>query len=296
VQDSYGVVLFVAFALVFVPTFLGVLATDDSARDRLASHGTSVGEVAVAVVAVTVLLAGSLWVGSPEDGGGFASPAVGLYLSAVGLVVALGYARRLSWLVRADRTATGGVGAGRVAVTGTVECVDPSETPFFERPAAAWSWAVAVKNRHGTNYEGRRAWAVERTGVGGVPFTLDDGSGPVRVDPTEARLELADERTEDRSPGDVPGRAGTVTDLGMGGERVRFTERVLRPGSRATVVGRLTDGAFGASGESLLVASGTASGLRRRLAALAAALGGASLVGGWLCLRLLVTTLGVSLP
>lgn len=128
--------------------------------------------------------------------------------------------------------ATGPETDGHVAVTGLVSGESAVETPFFERLAVAWEWEVAVQNRNGTNYEGRRAWAVERTGQGGVPFVLDDGSGPLRVDPSDARLELVDERTEERDPGSGPGRAAEVADLDMGGERFRAPSECSAPSGR----------------------------------------------------------------
>ena len=185
---------------------------------------------------------------------------------------------------------------GHVAVTGLVGREPAVETPFFERPAVAWEWDVAVKNRHGTNYEGRRAWAVERTGRGGVPFVLDDGSGPLRVDPTDARLELAAERTEEHEPGSAPGRAAEVADLDVGGERFRFTERVLRPERTATVVGRAVGGELTGEAGPLVVASGTASDLRWTLALKTVGLTGASLAGVWVCLGTLASLTGVALP
>lgn len=296
-QDIFGPVLFGAFALVFVPLFLAVLATDETSRQTVERHGVHVGGVAVAVVTVTLLVLALLFVGAVPTDRSFVFPVVGSYLSAVGLVFTVGYTRRLLRLLRAERTETGTLDRGHVAVTGVVDCESPPESPFFETPAAVWEWEVGVKNRHGTNYGGRRAWATERAGRGGVVFTLDDGSGPVQVDPEGARFELHDERTAEHPPGRTPGRAAEVTDLGMGGERFRFTERVLRPGTTATVVGHVSaTGELDASGGSLAVASGSGSDLLWGLALRAAGVGSVSLVGTWVCWRLLAGVFGVSVP
>lgn len=71
---------------------------------------------------------------------------------------------------------------------------------------------------------------------------------------------------------------------------------MLRPERTATVVGHAIGGELTGEAGPLVVASGTASDLRWTLALKTVGLGGASLAGTWVCLGLLASLTGVSLP
>jgi hypothetical protein len=177
-----------------------------------------------------------------------------------------------------------------------------SSAPFFGGAAVAWEWTVEAKNRHGTDYEGRRAWTRARTGQGGVPFRLDDGSGPVVVDPAEARLDISGRTTEERDPDDPPGRAADVADLDTGGERFRFNERSPAPGETVTVLGTARERedsvvvSATADGPAFVVSDRSRVGSLRRYAT-RAWLGGVVGAGvAVLGLRRLLPTFGLPLP
>lgn len=300
--DTLGLVLLGAFALLFVPILVATLAYDRTLRRYFANrHGVSTSRVAVAVVAgIGTFLAFAALGSFPESGTrGLAVPLVGTVFGAVALVFAGGHARTVARLVRAGDTRTGDVTTGTVAVTGLVEG-ETTETPFFGVDAVAWSWRVEAKNRHGTNYSGRRAWEVARVGTGGVSFTVDDGSGGIEVVPEDARFDLSTARTETRDPSDPPGRAAEVADLDMGGEAFRFTETALERGAEVTVLGTARETADGpvvtAENGPLLVSDGMHRVVRRRFGLRAVGYGAAGLVAVWYSLGWLSSAFGVSLP
>ncbi|WP_276258844.1 GIDE domain-containing protein [Haloglomus litoreum] len=240
-NENAVLVLYAAFATIALLFVLGALATPTD-HDWLRSRtGVPRGVVGAIVVGLLVLVGALGTVGRfPRTEAGLESALPPAMLVAVGLFgLAAGVANARTWVGfhRRGDTPTGDVGPGPVAVTGTVEHDDPPGAPFFGSPAVAWEWSVEAKNRHGTDDDGRRAWSRARTGRGGVPFRLDDGSGPLVVDPAEARLDLSGTTTEERDPDDPPGRAATAADLDMGGERFRFIERRLAPGETVTVLG-----------------------------------------------------------
>lgn len=244
--DPERLALLVAFALVFTPVVLaGLVADPETRRYFRLRYGVSTGGVALAVVGGVGTFLGLAALGSvPQDAAGLALPLVGLVVGLAAFAFAATHARTLARLRRAADTKTGDVTDGTVATTGFVEAADPPTSPVSERPAVAWEWQVWAKNRHGTDYEGKRAWDVADSGSGGHVFTIDDGSGPLRVDPAGARLDLRDERRAERPPGDTPGRADDVTDAADGGgERYRFVESALAPGTEVTVLGTVVCGA-----------------------------------------------------
>ncbi|WP_254820969.1 E3 ubiquitin ligase family protein [Haloglomus halophilum] len=244
-NGSAALVGYIAAASIVLLFVLGGLATPTD-HDWLRSRtGVSRG-VAGGIVVVLLVLVGALGVVGrfPRTEAGLEAAFLPGVLVGVGLFgLAVGVANGRTWVRfrRRGDTPTGEVAPGPVAVTGRIERADPPTAPFFGGPAVAWEWSVEAKNRHGTNDEGRRAWSRARTGQGGVPFRLDDGSGPVVVDPTAARLDVSGKTTEERAPDDPPGRAAAVADLDMGGERFRFNERSLAPGETVTVLGVARD-------------------------------------------------------
>ncbi|MFB6207401.1 MAG: GIDE domain-containing protein [Haloglomus sp.] len=240
-SGTAALVGYLAFASIVSLFVLGGLATPTD-HDWLRSRtGVSRG-VAGGIVLALLALVGSLGaVGRfPTTEASVEAALLPSLLVGVGLFgVAAGVANARTWIRfrRRGDTPTGDVPAGPVGVTGQIERDDPPSAPFFGGGAVAWEWSVEAKNRHGTDYEGRRAWSRARTGQGGVPFRLDDGSGPLVVDPTDARLDISETTTEEREPGDPPGRAAEVADLDLGGERFRFNEQALAPGETVTVLG-----------------------------------------------------------
>lgn len=298
---DYEIVLFGAFASFAVLALLGGLSTP-RVRDRIdAKPGLSAGYVAVVVLVAAALPFALVAVGTfPSDG--VRAMGIDLLLVGFGLVgVALGAGNAARWLRvrRLGDTPTGEVTDGPVALTGTVAHDDPPQSPFFEREAVAWSWTVEAKNRHGTNYEGRRAWNQARTGQGGVPFRVDDGTGTVTVDPTGARFDLDGETVEERDPGNPPGRAAEVADLDIGGERFRFGESTVAPGETVTVLGvaRGTPPTVGdAPDQPFVVGAGPRGATLDRYALRAFGFGLGGSLAVWFGLRWLLGLFGVTVP
>lgn len=302
---EYELVLFGAMASIALLMLLGGLATP-SAREYLERKpGLSRGYVALVVVLSVALPVGLGVVGDfPGTRAGMRAVGLELLLFAFGLLgvaAGLGNARVYGRFRTRGDTPTGAVTAGPVSVTGIVERADPPASPFFGASAVAWEWTVEAKNRHGTNYSGRRAWSTARMGRGGVAFRLDDGSGPVDVDPTDARLDLDGETVAERDPADPPGRADEVADLDIGGERFRFRESALSPGVEATVLGVAhedADGAVvarGADAPFVLTEGGRATALGNP-AVRAVGFGGGGLLAVWFGLRWLTGAFGVPFP
>jgi hypothetical protein len=97
-------------------------------------------------------------------------------------------------------------------------------------------------------------WAPHESRVDAVPFVIDDDTGSVVVDPSGARVRLAEDAThEDVADG---GEASGVM------ERVRRVERRLDPGDEVIVTGRVatetgSGGERGGTREPLVVADGS---------------------------------------
>jgi hypothetical protein len=301
VSADYELVLFGAMGSIALLMFLGGLATP-SVREQIdAKPGLSAGYVALVVVGSVALPLALGVVGEfPSDG--IRAMGFDLVLVAFGLVgVALSAGNAARWLrfrVVGD-TPTGDVTEGPVALTGTVEHDDPPQSPFFGSAAVAWMWTVAAKNRHGTTYEGRRAWEDARTGQDGVPFRVDDGTGPVRVEPTGAQFDLAGETVEERDPGDWPGRAAEVADLDVGGERFRFRESTVAPGDTVTVLGVASGSpptVADATDEPFVVSDGPREWTLRRYALRALGFGAGGALAVWFGFRWLLGAFGVAIP
>lgn len=181
--------------------------------------------------------------GEGEPGAALANGAMaGLFVGAFALSVGLGNLRRY----RRVRTIDDVIDAtdGHVTVTGTAEPGPDGETvaPLSGEPCLAW--AVRVRERHGIGQRGIRG--LTRTDHGGVPFTVRDGTGGVRVDP--AALELRGWSVPPRS-GDYrveahdghPERVATYRDerdLGDGDERI-YEERRLTADETVTATGQV---------------------------------------------------------
>jgi hypothetical protein len=301
VSATYELVLFGAMTSIALLLFLGGLATP-SVREQLdAKPGLSAGYVGL-VGCGSVALPLALGVVGEFPSDGLRAMGFDLVLVAFGLVgVALGAGNAVRWLrfrVLGD-TPTGEVTDGPVALTGSVVHDDPPRSPVFGSAAVAWTWTVEAKNRHGTTYEGRRAWSTARTGQDGVPFRVDDGTGVVTVDPTGAQFDLTGETVEERDPGSPPGRASEVADLDLGGERFRFRESTLAPGDTVTVLGvaRGSPPTVAATPDDpFLVSDGPREWTLRRFAFRALGYGLGGLLAVWVGLRWLLAAFGVAVP
>lgn len=303
----------VAAVLAHVAMGAAIALYDDNAggprieRRVGASWSALVGAMTLAVV-VAVLLAAVGRV-PPEffRGGRGQARALGIWMAlqtavlavgAAGLVVCASNAATYRRLRRLGDTPTGEVRTGPVAVTGVVDAAgEPARSPIFGADAVAWRWRFdrvpAVEKDD--------MWQVEATGVGGVPVAIDDGSGPVRVDPTDARLDRWATRAATVEPGD---RLGSGTDQvaafrrRFDGDRRRYRETVGPTGTEATVLGTAVhrdDGLVIADGPDVpfVIADGGRDGLLREYARRAAVAGVGGALAVLLGLRLLVDTFAV---
>jgi len=119
-----------------------------------------------------------------------------LVVGLVGLNAGYTLARRWRRLHPDNDVPTGDLAPGTVACTGTVTTAATGAGPVTGREAVCWSWRVEVQNPHGdpTTPPARQSTTVDG-GDGGVVFTVDDGSGPVAVDPSDATLDLVSTRS-----------------------------------------------------------------------------------------------------
>lgn len=181
----------------------------------------------------------------------------GLFLSGVAVAALSDY--RL--LVRTPAVDTGAVGSGRVAVTGEVTPAgEPPSAPFSGEPAVCWECWVKERDvrEEGMGVQAESVgveanWTVELADEGRARFRVDDGSGPVAVDPREAELRLGEDREwfvpfgedpPERILGFVEDR---LADVGYAGNDRRYEETRLSPGDEATVVGTAVAGPRGES-------------------------------------------------
>jgi hypothetical protein len=193
---------------------------------------------------------------------------VPLVVGFVAVAVAYENGRTLRRLRYHRDAPPGETATGRVALTSTARPTGTVErTPLFGRDALCWEWHLDARN-WGGNDDGR--FHTVRAGDGGVPFVLDHERGSLRVDPTDASLELGDECVEATPPGTFPegGDPGAFDhDWSLPGDRWRHHESVLEPGATVTVLGTVEetpDGPTVAGGDPFVVASGGVDRFRRR--------------------------------
>lgn len=211
--------------------------------------------------------------GDPPDGHGRLGPpelfvpglAYGFGLLGVTLA-----ASNLPTYARLALTGTSGTGAAartdrRVVVRGTVESAGGSlATPLRDSDAVAYTTRVLTNARDDeeTARSSEKNWSVVHVGEETVPFTVDDGSGPVRVDPGAARLSVRDRESRTVWAGEEPPAAvsdflvTTDVDVDTGTDHARFEAKSLEPGEEAFVAGRADGGTVRAS----LVAEGDYAG------------------------------------
>jgi hypothetical protein len=301
-----GVLVVVGVAAVGgVLVALGLWLSPDGGR-QLARVGRATGlgrRAGVALYVATVgALASAVWLGDPSLAGrATALPLAVTFGGLFGLAVAASAAGERRRLGPERQVATGAADAGRAVVSGTVDPpADPTPAPFTGDPAVCWR--VQVLER--TNDPDRRSseisapsvgiepgWDVEATEEHRCRFAVDDGSGPLAVDPGEATLRL-DARRETRVefPGDPPDRildwVASTPAVGLAAEDRRYAEFALEAGEAVTVAGRVEERAEGVvlGGPDTLVVAGDPDGRRaelRRRVRRAGGLGAVATVAGY---------------
>lgn len=171
----------------------------------------------------------------------------------VGLV-AYGLANLRTYLTlkSTKQTDAHAVGSGFVEVEGEAAVADRTlEAPFSGEQCLAYEFEVE-EYRHdddGSN------WHTRASGERVVPFTLEDGTGAVGVEATASSLSVErdyrtvvhpDERPPERVQRFLDGEAHLdhdtamfdVAGISIGGDKHRFTERRLDPGTTAYAAGR----------------------------------------------------------
>lgn len=192
---------------------------------------------ALALVGVVAGVGSVALVGDPGRGGPGLALAAGCYLVGVlGVAVGAGNYARYRRAMATETTPTGAVEPGFVELAGEARPAGaPVETPFAGEGAVCYEWRVEERREEG--------WVTVALDGGGAPFHVDDGSGPVLVDPAgaERRLEAerrvavpADEAPPERVAAFLRGR----DDLGDADRDRRYVERFLPPGAEAYVLGQ----------------------------------------------------------
>ncbi|MFC4552076.1 MULTISPECIES: hypothetical protein [Halorussus] len=298
----YLVVVFVLFAS------LAAAVLYVSGDRNLRRHARRVGvsrRLGVAVAALGILVpAGLALAGSLHEFGRFAemgryefrSHALGLLFDwalfvggLLGFAAAAGNARTYYGLTRSPSR-----DGERVAVSGVAKG-DPATTPVRRRPALCWRWRFEVHDPFAT---GNDTWLVRGEGSDGVPFRVETDAGPVRVDPTDARLDLLEERTLSLGPDEslsdsVDHEDARKLDREHAGNQRRYVESALAPGAAATAVGPCVERADGLALEAdaagtTTIHEGSAAAVRSRYRlriAAAALLGAAATWFGFASLR-----------
>lgn len=226
---------------------------------------------------------------------GFLVPYV---LGLLGLNIALTHARRWRRLHPDNDVPTGSLGTGEVACTGEVTDANVGTAPVTDRAAVCWSWSVEVLDPHGVSDIGQREqWVTIDGGDSGVTFAIDDGSGPVRVDPENATLDLGATRSVPLDADESPSFGSPAPDVERDqSDRERcYEESIAAPGDHVAVAGaaQRTDDALVVGGEDAHVAVGTLSTVASRYRTKAAMYGVAGLAGTIVGLDLLSGLYGV---
>lgn len=182
----------------------------------------------------------------PSEGGGefgfvFAAAAYVVGVFVGGWALARRDHRRL--VAATETSDTGGLRqpGDLVELEGEVTDDDPLAAPVSGEDAVAYRYRVDERRWMGRR-DGWVPMAHDRAATG---FAVDDGSGPARVDPEGARLDLHDpEVLRVESDDDIPEPAATFVD-GLDGvtadDRLKLTEWRLAPGDHAYVLGAAAD-------------------------------------------------------
>lgn len=212
----------------------------------------------------------------------------------IGLTVAVGHARLVRLFRRAEETRTVSVASteGPIIVTGEVESTRRATSPALDRPAVCWTWVFSIRGVTGQSDDD---WLTRKADSGGVPFDLDDGSGPVRIDPREATITfpLADEYVYP-ADGPQPGAVGRDLHQSVPGDEYRYEEAVSTDGDCLTVLGTVDD-------DGTLVAAriyrpGMASTASQRYTRRSILAAGGGLVAIWVGVHLAAGYFGTPLP
>lgn len=238
----------------------------------------------------------------------FASAGVGYPTIGLSFVLAAGFlglnscytlGRRWRRLHPDNDAPTGSLGPGEVACTGAVTDATVGAAPVTGRGACCWSWSVEVLNPYGVGSNGDQYVTVDG-GDGGVVFTIDDGSGPVRIDPEGATLDLGATRTRSLEPDEQPPEAfqspAPDAERTHGDKSRTYEESIVAPGDQVAIAGtaRTTDDGLVVGGGDTHVAIGSLSTVATRYRNRAAMYGIAGLLGVVVGVRWLATLYGVS--
>lgn len=202
-----------------------------------------------------------------------------LWLLGVCLVaVALGNVRTFVRSRRTETTDTGRVSPGVVEVCGEARPIDGTVSAPLSGADALWAeHEITERRRLGFRNVSRTV----DTGTTGTPFAVDDGTGPVTVDPDEAEIRLGRDRESTRVVDSDEKPSATTreylqaeTDLGPTDNRRTYTERRLEPGDEVYVLGVAereyagtypTNAVVGAESSDCFLAPGTAGDVERSL-------------------------------
>jgi len=177
---------------------------------------------------------------------GFAYTVLGwslvLLFGLLGLGAAYGFARRWRRFHPDNDTPTGAVGGGPVACTGTAIADEGGTAPVTGREAVCWEWSVEVLDPDGVSEVGQRErYRVVDGGSDGIVFTVDDGTGPIRIDPTGGTVNPTAERSVALDAGESPPERFTnpAPDVErQHADKAReYTESVIAPGDTVAVSG-----------------------------------------------------------
>jgi hypothetical protein len=294
----YVLVVVVTFVLLFFATSY---AQARSSGDFDTQWNTPIGWLLVAAT-IGVVSVGVIGVygtkvpfsGRRRDLWPLAFHTVPLVAGWVALAVAASHGRLVGRFRRAEETPT----ASRPAtdrlsiVTGEVESTTEANSPASSRPAVCWTWEFSLRGVAGQSNDN---WITRKADSGGVPFDLNDGSGPVRVDPREATItfRMVDEYV---CPADAPqpGKVGTNLHRSVPGDEYRYEEGVATDGDPLTVLGTVAeDGTLEAT---RIYRPETAATASRRYAVRAILAAGGGLVAIWFGIRLAANYFGTPLP
>jgi hypothetical protein len=228
-----------------------------------------------------------------------------LVVGCTGLAFAAGHGRLALLFRRSDRTQASAVTAAEagttVIVTGQVDAETQELSPALSQPAVCWSWefqlrGTASQKAHPSwRYSEPYDWGTRKFGSGGVPFDLDDGSGPVRVDPDDPHVTLPLTDEQICHPDEPqPGRVGKNLHRSVGGEQFRYREAVVTNDDELTIVGTVTDD--GALTARRIYRPARADTARQRYTYSAILLAGGGLVGIAIGIRLTAQYFQTPLP
>ncbi|MDQ2071164.1 hypothetical protein ACODNH_12865 [Haloarcula sp. NS06] len=216
----------------------------------------------------------------------------------IGLNISHTLGRRWRRLHPDNDVPTGTLESGEVACTGEVTAAAVGTAPVTDRRAVCWSWHVEVLNPHGVGSKGDQFTTVEAD-QGGVTFAVDDGTGPVLVDPKEATLDLSSTRalsfdSEDGPPPAFPNPAPKVERTHDDKPRT-YEESIVAPGDRVAIAGTASETADGllVSGPDAHVAIGSLSTVATRYRNKALLYGLAGVVGVGVAVDWLAALYGV---